>query len=70
MNPKPSNEIDKTNKIIKMKRWEGRSYLVGRYMLPSFFVTCQTKDESISTTSLTKNSSSEKSVIDFVVSRS
>jgi hypothetical protein len=52
-----------------MKRWEGRNDLVGRYMLPSFFVTCQTKDESISTASLTKNSSSKKSTIDLVVSR-
>lgn len=51
-----------------MKIWEGRSYLVGRYMLPYFFVTCKTKIESISTTSLTKNSSFEKSAINLVVS--
>jgi hypothetical protein len=52
-----------------MKRWENRSYLVGRYMFPSFFVTYKTKYKSISTTSLTKNSSSEKSAINHVVSR-
>jgi hypothetical protein len=57
----------KTNKIIKMKIWEGRSYLVGRYLLPYFFVTCKTKVDSISTTSLTKNSSFEKLAIDLVL---
>jgi hypothetical protein len=52
-----------------MKRWEGKSYLVGKYMFPPFFVTCKIKDENISTTSLTKNSSSKKSVINLVVLR-
>lgn len=32
----------------------GRSYLVWGYKLPSFFTTCKTKDENISTRSLTK----------------
>jgi hypothetical protein len=62
--------FDKTNKIIKLKTWEGRSYLVGGYRLPSFFATYKMKDESISTRSLKEDSSFERSTIDFVVPRS
>jgi hypothetical protein len=47
----------------------GKDYLVGGYMLPYFFATCKTKDESISTKSLIEDSSSERSMIDLVVSR-
>jgi len=47
----------------------GRSYLVWGYKLPSFFTTCKTKDENISTKSLIEDSSSGRSAIDLVISR-
>ncbi len=47
----------------------GKSYLVGGYKLPSFFTTCKTKDENISTTSLIEDSSFERSAIDLLISR-
>ncbi len=44
--------------------------MVEGYMLPSFFATCKTKDEIISTKFLTKDSSFERSTSDLVVSKS
>ncbi len=40
-----------------------------QYKLPSFFTTCKIKDDNIPTRSLIKPSSSNKSTIDFVVSK-
>jgi hypothetical protein len=56
--------------VIKLKTREGKSYIVGGYMLPSFFATYKMKDESISTKSIKEDSSFERSTIDFVVPRS
>jgi hypothetical protein len=47
----------------------GRSYLIGRYMLPSFFTTCKTKDENILIKSFIDDSSFEIYAIDLVVSK-
>ncbi len=44
-------------------------YLVGGYRLPSFFTTCKTKENNISTRSLIKPSFSDRSTIIFDVSK-
>jgi hypothetical protein len=44
---------------------EKKIYLVSGHTVPSFFTTCKTKHDNISTIFITKSSSSKRSTINF-----